>query len=44
MTLYSRFTPMAIALMALCLIRTADAAIGLDRTRVVLMVAKMLSA
>lgn len=35
MTLYSRFTPMAIALMALCLIRTADAAIGLDRTRVV---------
>ena len=35
MTMNVRLTPLALALMALCLMRTADAAIGLDRTRVV---------
>ena len=35
MTLNIRLTPLAIALVALCLIRNADAAIGHDRTRVV---------
>lgn len=35
MTFNSRFAPFALALLALCLINTAKAAIGLDRTRVV---------
>lgn len=35
MTFNVQFTPLAIALVAFCLIRNADAAIGLDRTRVI---------
>ena len=35
MTPTSRFTPLALALVALCLLNNAKAAIGLDRTRVI---------
>lgn len=35
MTLNSRLTPLALALVALCVFNNAKAAIGLDRTRVI---------